>query len=71
MDTYLPRRHREDTRELWLRQRLEEDYGRPVDGDLRAAVDTIAKRLLREDLTHGLPVRERESVPSGATATAL
>ncbi|SPF00461.1 MDR family MFS transporter [Streptomyces sp. MA5143a] len=53
----------------WLRQRLEEDYGRPVDGDLRAAVDTIAKRLLREDLTHGLPARERESVPSGATAT--
>jgi hypothetical protein len=54
----------------WLRQGLEEDYGRPVDGDLCAAVDTIARRLLREDLTHGLPVRERESVPSGATATA-
>ncbi|MEI5519481.1 MDR family MFS transporter [Streptomyces brasiliscabiei] len=54
----------------WLRQRLEKDYGRPADADLRAAVDTIAKRLLREDLSHGLPTRDPESAPSGAGATA-
>ncbi|MER6159204.1 MDR family MFS transporter [Streptomyces sp. NPDC001868] len=52
----------------WLRGRLEKDYGRPVDGDLRAAVDTIAKRLLREDLSHGLATGTRELSASGASA---
>ncbi|MGW0705600.1 MDR family MFS transporter [Streptomyces sp. NPDC002643] len=52
----------------WLRARLEKDYGHPVDGDLRAAVDTIAKRLLAEDLTPGPPGRTRELATSGATA---
>ncbi|QFR01529.1 MFS transporter [Streptomyces phaeolivaceus] len=50
----------------WLRQRLEKDYGRPADAELRAAVDTIAKRLLREDLSHGLHMRAPAPTPSGA-----
>jgi MFS family permease len=33
----------------WLAQRVEQDIGRPPGTDLRAAVDTIAKRLLTED----------------------
>ncbi|MFC8195104.1 MDR family MFS transporter [Streptomyces sp. NPDC060006] len=36
----------------WLADRVEQDLGRPSGEDLRAAVDTIAKRLLVEDLTH-------------------
>ncbi|MEU6390467.1 MDR family MFS transporter [Streptomyces sp. NPDC046939] len=39
----------------WLADRVEEDLGRPADDELRAAVDTIAKRLLAEDLQQGLP----------------
>lgn len=39
----------------WLNQQLEEDTGRPRSAELRAAVDTISKRLLAEDLAHGLP----------------
>ncbi len=53
----------------WLRRGLEEDYGRPVDGDRCTAVDAVAKRLLREDLMRGLSARDRASPPSGATAT--
>jgi hypothetical protein len=34
---------------------VEQDLGRPSGAELRAAVDTIAKRLLVEDLTQGLP----------------
>jgi hypothetical protein len=41
----------------WLAERVERDIGRPSDADLRAAVDTIAKRLLVEDLTDSLPER--------------
>ncbi|MFE2043801.1 MDR family MFS transporter [Streptomyces sp. NPDC059477] len=39
----------------WLEQRVEQDIGRPSGKDLRAAVDTIAKRLLVEDLSQVLP----------------
>ncbi|WP_374116025.1 hypothetical protein [Streptomyces sp. CoH27] len=51
----------------WLEDRVQQDLGRPAGADLRAAVDTIAKRLLVEDLSDGLPDRalaERE--PSAA-----
>ncbi|CAL9285620.1 MULTISPECIES: MDR family MFS transporter [Streptomyces] len=41
----------------WLEDRLGQDIGRPSDSDLRVAVDAIAKRLLVEDLSHGLPTR--------------
>ncbi|MFC7886628.1 MDR family MFS transporter [Streptomyces sp. NPDC057376] len=44
----------------WLEDRLEQDVGRPTDADLRAAVDSIAKRLLVEDLSSGLPERVRQ-----------
>ncbi|MDQ0752863.1 EmrB/QacA subfamily drug resistance transporter [Streptomyces africanus] len=49
----------------WLEDRLGQDIGRPSDGDLRIAVDAIAKRLLVEDLSHGLP-----GVPAKALATS-
>ncbi|MEV3860343.1 MDR family MFS transporter [Streptomyces sp. NPDC050095] len=39
----------------WLSKRVEEDLGRPPGKELRAAVDSIAKRLLAEDLAQGLP----------------
>ncbi|MEV0177491.1 MDR family MFS transporter [Streptomyces sp. NPDC050803] len=41
----------------WLEDRVQQDIGRPSGTDLRAAVDTIAKRLLVEDLSTGLPSR--------------
>ncbi|MFI8067724.1 MDR family MFS transporter [Streptomyces sp. NPDC086033] len=44
----------------WLADRVQQDIGRPSGTDLRAAVDTIAKRLLVEDLSNGLPQQERE-----------
>ncbi|MEV0844520.1 MDR family MFS transporter [Streptomyces sp. NPDC049954] len=37
----------------WLRGQLEQDQGRPSGADLRAAVDSIAKRLVAEDLGGG------------------
>ncbi|AZM92078.1 MDR family MFS transporter [Streptomyces sp. W1SF4] len=37
----------------WLGDRLERDRGRPGSGELRAAADAIAKRLLAEDLGEG------------------
>jgi len=37
----------------WLADRVEQDLGRPSGQDLRVAVDSIAKRLLVEDLAHG------------------
>ncbi|WP_455770093.1 hypothetical protein [Streptomyces canus] len=43
---------------------MQEDLGRPSRPDLRAAVDTIAKRLLVEDLNTGLPQRARKSAGS-------
>ncbi|MEU6657736.1 MDR family MFS transporter [Streptomyces sp. NPDC046821] len=43
----------------WLSGRVEADLGRPAGDDLRAAVDTIAKRLLAEDLENGLAPAKR------------
>jgi hypothetical protein len=51
----------------WLAERVQRDLGRPSGTDLRAAVDTIAKRLLVEDLTSGLPQRAKEL--TGSTAS--
>ncbi len=50
----------------WLEARVQEDVGRPTGTDLRAAVDTIAKRLLVEDLSTGLPQRSRETATAAA-----
>lgn len=50
----------------WLEARVQEDVGRPAGTDLRAAVDTIAKRLLVEDLSTGPPQRSREPVTAAA-----
>ncbi|GGS88759.1 MDR family MFS transporter [Streptomyces griseoviridis] len=52
----------------WLEERVERDIGRPSDAEVRVAVDAIAKRLLVEDLSSGLPQRTRP--PAGATAGA-
>ncbi|RSN58156.1 MFS transporter [Streptomyces sp. WAC 04229] len=49
----------------WLERRVEQDIGRPTGTELRAAVDAIAKRLLVEDLSNGLP---RRLTPAGAAA---
>ncbi|MFC7303646.1 MDR family MFS transporter [Streptomyces monticola] len=49
----------------WLGARLEEDRGRPAGPELRSAVDAIAKRLLAEDLAHGMPgPAARDRVPA-------
>jgi hypothetical protein len=37
----------------WLEERVEQDIGRPPGTDLRAAVKTVARRLLTEDETDG------------------
>ncbi|MBZ3916595.1 MDR family MFS transporter [Streptomyces acidiscabies] len=47
----------------WLKDHVERDLGRPSSGDLHAAVDAIAKRLLVEDLSSGM--RERKEVTAG------
>ncbi|MER5521661.1 MDR family MFS transporter [Streptomyces sp. NPDC002763] len=52
----------------WLKDRVQDDLGRPSGADLRAAVDTIAKRLLVEDLTDGLSDRTAELEPPAAKA---
>ncbi|NUS26358.1 MAG: MFS transporter [Streptomyces sp.] len=44
----------------WLEERVQQDIGRPAGTDLRAAVDTISKRLLVEDLSTGLPQKQPE-----------
>ncbi|MFE9764209.1 MDR family MFS transporter [Streptomyces sp. NPDC005808] len=51
----------------WLAQRVEQDIGRPSGEDLRAAVDSIAKRLLVEDLTNGWPPGRQLQPASAAT----
>ncbi|MCT9078317.1 MDR family MFS transporter [Streptomyces fulvoviolaceus] len=51
----------------WLKDRVEQDIGRPSGTDLRAAVDTIAKRLLVEDMNNGLPERKAELAGSSAS----
>ncbi|WP_435805226.1 hypothetical protein [Streptomyces canus] len=43
---------------------MQQDIGRPSGTDLRAAVDTIAKRLPVEDLNTGLPERAGKSAGS-------
>ncbi|PWI20355.1 MFS transporter [Streptomyces sp. Act143] len=48
----------------WLEARVQQDIGRPAGTDLRAAVDTISKRLLVEDLSNGLPQRQPELAAS-------
>jgi EmrB/QacA subfamily drug resistance transporter len=50
----------------WLEDRLGRDVGRPSDSDLRIAVDAIAKRLLVEDLSRGLPARPAKSLATSA-----
>ncbi|MGW2013334.1 MDR family MFS transporter [Streptomyces sp. NPDC001927] len=45
----------------WLKDRVEEERGRPSGPELRAATDAIAKKLIAEDLAQGLP-RKREQV---------
>lgn len=50
----------------WLEDRLGRDVGRPTDSDLRVAVDAIAKRLLVEDLSHGLPRSADKSLTAGS-----
>lgn len=50
----------------WLEDRVQQDIGRPSGTDLRAAVDAIAKRLLVEDLSSGLPQRAAELEGSSA-----
>ncbi|MFF1293500.1 MULTISPECIES: MDR family MFS transporter [unclassified Streptomyces] len=44
----------------WLEERVQQDIGRPAGTDLLAAVDTISKRLLVEDLGNGLTQRSGE-----------
>ncbi|MFF7448817.1 MULTISPECIES: DHA2 family efflux MFS transporter permease subunit [unclassified Streptomyces] len=44
----------------WLEDRVQRDIGRPAGTDLKAAVDTISKRLLVEDLGNGLPHRSKD-----------
>ncbi|MCX4766479.1 MFS transporter [Streptomyces sp. NBC_01275] len=48
----------------WLEDRVAQDIGRPSGDDLRAAVDTISKRLLVEDLDDGLPRHRPEREPA-------
>ncbi|MEU9878521.1 MDR family MFS transporter [Streptomyces phaeochromogenes] len=50
-----------------LAARVEQDIGRPSGADLRAAVDTIAKRLLVEDLTHDILTENRPKSLAAAT----
>ncbi|MEU6684733.1 MDR family MFS transporter [Streptomyces sp. NPDC046832] len=50
----------------WLEDRLGRAIGRPTDSDLRVAVDAIAKRLLVEDLSRGLPRSAEKSLAAGS-----
>ncbi|MYT75466.1 MULTISPECIES: MDR family MFS transporter [unclassified Streptomyces] len=51
----------------WLSKQVEADLGRPAGKDLRAAVDSIAKRLLAEDLAQGLPQQSSAERPLAAS----
>ncbi|MFD0318547.1 MDR family MFS transporter [Streptomyces flavalbus] len=51
----------------WLEEHVQRDVGRPTTDELHAAVDAIAKRLLAEDLSGGLPERAGALASSGAT----
>ncbi|GAA2487290.1 hypothetical protein [Streptomyces longisporus] len=46
--------------------RVREGAGRRTATDLRAAMDSIAKRLLVGDLSTGLPQRSRETITAAA-----
>lgn len=48
---------------MWLRDRLERDWGRPSSTELRAAVDAIARRLLTEDLGESYFARKPATGP--------
>ncbi|MEU1180255.1 MDR family MFS transporter [Streptomyces sp. NPDC005820] len=48
----------------WLEERVAQDIGHPAPSDLRAAVDTISKRLLAEDLGDGAPRGRAEPEPA-------
>ncbi|SEP60034.1 drug resistance transporter, EmrB/QacA subfamily [Streptomyces sp. yr375] len=50
----------------WLEERVAQDIGRRPGSDLRAAVDTISKRLLVEDLNAGLSSNPRNPNPKQA-----
>ncbi|TQF01163.1 MFS transporter [Kitasatospora acidiphila] len=50
----------------WLNAQLEADAGRPRSAELRAAADSIAKRLLAEDLANGIPAG-RSGAPVGGS----
>ncbi|MFJ3492009.1 MDR family MFS transporter [Streptomyces sp. NPDC086091] len=52
----------------WLEARVQQDIGRPPGDELRAVVDTIAKRLLVEDLDTDLPRRLAPRSPAPAPA---
>ncbi|MFJ4093986.1 DHA2 family efflux MFS transporter permease subunit [Kitasatospora sp. NPDC089913] len=49
----------------WLNARLESDAGRPRSPQLRTAAESIAWRLLVEDLANGLPAHVREKAGAG------
>ncbi|WP_411976985.1 MDR family MFS transporter [Streptomyces solicathayae] len=50
----------------WLTAQVEQERGRPSGPELRAATDAIAKRLVAEDLAHGMPRTGRETAEVGA-----
>nr|WP_235882283.1 MDR family MFS transporter [Streptomyces apricus] len=52
----------------WLADRVEHDLGRPSDDELRAALDSIAKRLLVEDLSSGSPAEPPRKALAAAGA---
>ncbi|WP_217575674.1 MDR family MFS transporter [Streptomyces sp. GbtcB7] len=57
--------------ENWLADRLERDQGRPATPELRAALDSIAKRLLVEDLAEDLAqARTGDYAPQQTTTPA-
>ncbi|MFI1812770.1 MDR family MFS transporter [Streptomyces sp. NPDC020422] len=50
----------------WLSGQVEQERGRPSGPELRAATDSIAKKLIAEDLAQGLPRGGRETAGVGA-----
>ncbi|MFE1382224.1 MDR family MFS transporter [Streptomyces sp. NPDC058740] len=50
----------------WLSGQVEQERGRPSGPELRAATDSIAKKLIAEDLAQGLPRGDRETAGVGA-----
>ncbi|EST35299.1 hypothetical protein [Streptomyces roseochromogenus] len=54
--------------DTWLMSRVQRDIGRPAGPDLGAAVDSVAKRLLVEDLSNGLGQRATSAEPGPSAA---